>query len=139
MEIVLDTEPSEADHDAIRDALAAYNAINVVEASVRTPVALLLKNDQDRTIGGLWGLNAYRWLYVQLLFVPETLHGEGLGTGLMEMAEEYATTQNLTGIWLDTFSFQAQAFYEKIGYSVFGTLDDCPPGLERHFLCKRLA
>src|SRR6516165_7091346 len=39
--------------------------------------------------------------------------------------------------WLDTFSFQARGFYEKLGYEEFGRLD-YPPGHHRHFLRKRL-
>ena len=44
----------------------------------------------------------------------------------------------MTGIWLDTFSFQARRFYEKLGYVVFGELPDYPAGHSRYFLQKRL-
>jgi hypothetical protein len=39
---------------------------------------------------------------------------------------------------LDTFDFQVKAFYEKLGYELFGILDDCPPGHRRYFLKKAL-
>ena len=39
---------------------------------------------------------------------------------------------------LDTFTFQALGFYEKHGYSVWGALDDLPPGFTRYFLRKDL-
>jgi hypothetical protein len=39
--------------------------------------------------------------------------------------------------WLDTFSFQARGFYEKLGYEEFGQLD-YPPDHHRHFMRKRL-
>ncbi len=42
------------------------------------------------------------------------------------------------GFWLDTFAFQAPGFYEKLGYEIFGTLDQFPRGSCRHFLYKRL-
>jgi hypothetical protein len=42
------------------------------------------------------------------------------------------------GVWLDTFSFQARGFYEKLGYRVFGEVADYPPGHTRHFLKKSL-
>jgi len=35
---------------------------------------------------------------------------------------------------LDTYSFQALEFYERLGYAVFGTLDNYPPGQKRIFL-----
>jgi len=41
-------------------------------------------------------------------------------------------------IWLDTFSFQARPFYERLGFSLFGALAGYPPGSARHFLVKRL-
>jgi hypothetical protein len=39
---------------------------------------------------------------------------------------------------LDTFSYQARPFYEKLGYRVFGELEDYPPGHTRFFLRKQL-
>jgi len=36
------------------------------------------------------------------------------------------------------FSFQARGFYEKVGYTVFGRLDDCPPGHSRFYMQKPL-
>jgi hypothetical protein len=39
---------------------------------------------------------------------------------------------------LDTFDFQARGFYERNGYELFGTLDDCPPGHKRYYLKKAL-
>jgi hypothetical protein len=42
------------------------------------------------------------------------------------------------GVWLDTFTFQARGFYERLGYSVFGAIEDYPPGHSRHFLKKDL-
>jgi ribosomal protein S18 acetylase RimI-like enzyme len=39
-------------------------------------------------------------------------------------------------VWLDTFSFQARGFYEKLGYTVFGEIENHPPGHSRFFLRK---
>jgi hypothetical protein len=41
-------------------------------------------------------------------------------------------------VWLDTYSFQARPFYEKLGYRVFGQLPDHPPGHTRFFMFKTL-
>lgn len=43
-----------------------------------------------------------------------------------------------TGVFLDTFSFQARPFYKRQGYRVFGSIEDHPPGHARQFLMKRL-
>jgi GNAT superfamily N-acetyltransferase len=84
------------------------------------------------------GFTTFDWLYVELFHVPETLRGRGHGKALMARAEAFARERGLIGIWLDTFDFQARPFYESLGFSVFGTIEDHPIGGARHFLQKRL-
>ena len=38
----------------------------------------------------------------------------------------------------DTFSFQARPFYEKLGYRVFGTLENHPSGHQHYLMTKKL-
>lgn len=83
-------------------------------------LGLLLKASDGGTIGGLWGRSAYEWLFIELLFIPEELRGTGLGRTLMQQAEQVARDRHCTGVWLDTFAFQALGFYQKLGYTVFG-------------------
>jgi len=56
----------------------------------------------------------------------------------MDETEKIARASDCIGIWLDTYEFQARGFYEKIGFEVFGTLEDHPAGSQRFFLRKRL-
>jgi ribosomal protein S18 acetylase RimI-like enzyme len=86
----------------------------------------------------LWGATAWQWLFIRLLWLPETLRGTGLGRDLMQRAEAEASARGCGNVWLDTYSFQARGFYEKLGYTVFGTLEGYPPGHRRYFLQKRL-
>lgn len=137
MEIVLDTSPTEADRKAIQDALVAFNRSKTTLRDYRD-VAVLIRDEAGATIGGLSGYTSYRWMFIELLFVPEHLRGQNIGTKLMAQAEAHARSLGLVGIWLDTFSFQARPFYEKLGYSVFGTIDNYPPGGARYFLSKTL-
>jgi GNAT superfamily N-acetyltransferase len=92
----------------------------------------------DAVLGGLHGRILYRWLFIELLVVPEQVRGQRLGSQLMEMAEDFARERNCVGIWLDTFDFQAPDFYRKHGYAAFGHLADYPPGHQRLFFQKRL-
>ncbi|MDB5589040.1 MAG: family acetyltransferase [Devosia sp.] len=137
MQIVLDAAPTEADRKAIQDALVAFNRSKTTLRDYRD-VAVLIRDDAGATIGGLSGYTSYRWMFIELLFVPEHLRGQDIGTQLMAQAEAHARSLGLVGIWLDTFSFQARPFYEKLGYSVFGTIPDYPPGGARYFLSKTL-
>ena len=56
----------------------------------------------------------------------------------MRRAEDEARRRGCRGIWLDSFTFQAPGFYQRLGYEIFGALDDYPPGDKRCFLRKRL-
>jgi GNAT superfamily N-acetyltransferase len=62
----------------------------------------------------------------------------GLGRTLMERAEQEAVLGGCLHAYVDTFSFQAPGFYEKLGYERFGVLDDFPPGHQRIFFVKSL-
>jgi GNAT superfamily N-acetyltransferase len=90
-------------------------------------------------IGGLWAVSLFGWLHLEMLLVPEPMRGQGIGSALVAQAESEARRRDCLGMYVDTFSFQAGPFYEKLGFSQFGALDDCPPGHRRLFLQKRLS
>jgi GNAT superfamily N-acetyltransferase len=121
---------------AIVEPLVAYNQAKTGLHDVR-PLVLALEDDDGTVVGGLWGRTAYGWLFVELLVVPESLRGRGLGTELMTRAETEASARGCHSAWLDTFEFQARGFYERLGYECFGELTDYPVGA-RYFMRKTL-
>ena len=80
----------------------------------------------------------WEWLYIDLLWVREDLRGHGHGRQLMIRMEDAARQHGAKNVYLDTFSFQAPDFYKKLGYQVFGELQDFPPGQQRYFFRKQL-
>ncbi|MFD1951991.1 GNAT family N-acetyltransferase [Sphingomonas arantia] len=130
--------PTDADRDAILAPLRAYNAANA-PVTEHLSLALIVADEHGETIGGLWGKTGYDWLFIEYLVVSDALRGQGVGTQLMLRAEAIARDRGCIGVRLDTFDFQARGFYEKLGYTVFGTIADHPVGGARHFLLKRLS
>lgn len=122
----------------IQRGLAAFHDKHAGASGFR-PLAILLLDGAGAAIGGLWGRTAWGWLFIELLFVPEAMRGGGVGRELVRRAEGEAVSRGCVGVWLDTFSFQARGFYEKLDYAVFGQLDDCPPGHSRLFMRKALS
>ena len=102
------------------------------------PVTIFLRNTDDQIVGGLIGSFYWQWLYVELLWVHESLRGEGYGARLLATAEQEAVKRGCRYAHLDTFSFQAPEFYQKRGYVIFGELLDFPAGHKRFFLKKDL-
>ncbi|MBP3997934.1 MULTISPECIES: N-acetyltransferase [Pseudomonas] len=137
LRIELSQDPTEEQRAAILAPLRAYN-IAKAGPSLYEPVALLVRDDNDAILGGLYGHTFYRWLFIELLAVPEQGRGQGIGSKLMNMVEEFAREKDCVGIWLDTFDFQAPGFYKKLGYSECGEIVDYPLGHKRHFFQKRL-
>ena len=138
MHIVVDPELKAEDAAAIGAALRAFNIDRTQYTGPHGEIGVLLKTDDGVTEGGLTANYAYGWMFVELLFVPEAARGQDLGTRLMAEAEKIARDKGLIGIWLDTFSFQAPGFYQKLGFVPFGQLDGYPGGQSRHFLKKLL-
>ena len=102
------------------------------------PVTLHILDADGNTTGGLFGQIIYDWLHIEYLIVPEPLRHTGIGTQLMHQAEQIATETDCVGVYLDTLDFQARPFYEKLGYTAFGQLEDHPRGTIHYFLQKRL-
>lgn len=135
--IIVDENPRPEGREEILAPLVAFNVSRMGELKYG-PIALYLRQPgQDAAVGGLWGRVAAEWLFVELLFVPQSLRGQGLGKSLMSQAEALARKNKCIGVWLDSFSFQAPDFYKKLGYEVFGALPDFPRGETRYFFSKR--
>lgn len=129
--------PTDGDREAILAPLRAYNIAQAGDLRFK-PVAILLRDESGNRVGGLWGKCAYDWLFVEYLAVPESYRRANYGSQLMAQAEAIARAHGCVGIWLDTFSFQARGFYEKLGFELFGAIEDFPVGHQRFFLRKRL-
>lgn len=141
VDIVFEPEPLPETRAAILEGLVDYNS-RQTEGRYAPPrnIALSVRDPQTgETIGGLTARIAFDRMFVELLYLPERLRGQGIGGELIARAESIARESGCTGIWLDTFSFQAPGFYKKRGYSEFGAIADYPPGFTRHFLHKTLS
>ena len=102
------------------------------------PIAALLRDANGKLVGGIWGYVNWNWLSVGLVWLPAELRGHGYGKELLLALEDAARTRGCQYAHLDTFSYQARPFYEKLGYEVFATLEDYPPGQCRYFMKKSL-
>ncbi len=138
--IQLTDKADPAAREVIIQGLRAFNAA-ATGLPVVPPMHLVITLSHPETgdaVGGLCGYSILRHLFVELLFVPENLRLAGWGTALMKMAEAEAAKRGCVGVWLDTFSFQAPGFYERLGYSIVGEIEDFPPGHSRFFLAKKV-
>ena len=129
-----DNEPAK---QFVTNNLDNYNTAATGHSSYY-PVAYFLKSEDSEVLGGLLGLIWGRWLHIKYVWVAEQFRGKGHARSLLASAETYAKKRGCHGVLLETFSFQAKPLYEKLGFRVFGQVDDYPPGHTQYFLSKRL-
>jgi GNAT superfamily N-acetyltransferase len=134
--LTVEDAPAEADVDVLPHGLEAYNESQWPQHPPWRPMAIFLR-EGTRIAAGLAADTYCGWLFVKYLWVSDGLRGRGVGRELMARAETLARDRGCHSAWLDTFSFQARGFYEKLGYEEFGKLD-YPPGHSRHFMRKSL-
>lgn len=136
----LESDSSQADIDAVEAGLVASIRRAMQGDALYKPVDLniFIKSDDGTIVGGLLGASWWGWLYISVVWVHDDLQGQGFGSQLMQMAEEEARKRNCRSVVLDTHDFQAYPFYQKLGYEIFGELEDFPPGHFRYYLRKRL-
>ena len=96
------------------------------------------RDGKGRLLGGLILESYWKESYVELLWLSAQARGSGFGSRLLEAAESRARQRGSRLIHLNTYSFQAPGFYEKLGYRRFGGMTGSPQGKSRHYYVKRL-
>jgi len=83
--------------------------------------------ENGEVVACIWGEVYFKSvLYIDILWVKEGHRHKGYGVALVKDIEEKAAKMGCTLSIVDTYSFQAPKFYEKMGYTVFGTIHDSP-------------
>ncbi len=127
-----------ADVEFVRNGLRRYN--EQYAPSEFAHLYVFLRDEEGTLVGGLLGDTFWGWLAVHILWIDERYRGQGYGERLLAAAEEEARRRGCAHVQLDTLSFQARPFYEKLGYRVYGELADHPAGSghTRYYLTKPL-
>jgi ribosomal protein S18 acetylase RimI-like enzyme len=87
------------------------------------------------------GLSGWTWggtCFVDLLWVRADRRGRGLGTRLMDVAEQEAVARGCEQVVLVTHTFQAPGFYEQRGFVEAGRIEGYPLGHAQVQLVKVL-
>lgn len=121
----------------IRDLIRSYNR-SKREAAESEPLNLYIEDDSGEIMAGLVAETFGNWLEIEYLFVKEDLRGQGIGSQLLQQAESEAKKRNCRYVFVNTYQFQAPAFYQKQGYKEVFTLKDYPYDGQRHYYQKNL-
>ena len=121
----------------IGDLIRSYNR-SKREVAESEPLNLYVEDEHGEIMAGLVAETLGNWLEIEYLFVKEDLRGQGIGSQLLHQAESEAKMRNCRFAFVNTYQFQAPAFYKKQGYKKVFTLKDYPYTGQRHYYQKDL-
>jgi len=98
----------------------------------------LIRDEAGEIIAGLDGFTWGGYAKIEWLWVSEAHRRGGLGRRLMDSAEREAAARGCHIVVLDTHTFQAPGFYERLGYEVIGQVAGTPFGHGQVFFSKAL-
>ena len=130
-----DTESQKA--QKIGELVRSYNR-SKREAAESEPLNLYVEDDSGELLAGLVAETFGNWLEIEYLFVQEELRGQGIGSQLLQQVESEAKKRNCRYVFVNTYQFQAPAFYQKHDYQEVFTLKDYPCTGQRHYYQKDL-
>jgi len=134
--LTLSSKPEPDAENVVGDGLNAFNDAAVGYAD-RTALHVIVRDsDSGKIVGGVSGRTSLGLMFVDLVYLPESLRGHDIGTRMMAMAEEEARRRGCRAGVLYTISFQAPGFYQRLGWRVFGEIPCDPTGTSRIFLTK---
>ena len=86
-------------------------------------------------VGRLWG----ECCELQQIWVDPAYRRRGIGAKLVELFEARAAERGCRTFYLETFSFQAPAFYRKLGYTIACEFSGMPNSVSKILMRKDLS
>ncbi|WP_337879396.1 GNAT family N-acetyltransferase [Rheinheimera sp.] len=120
-----------------RQKIAEFNALHW-DASLRQPLGLKKLNAEGELVAVLAGRTFGNWFYLESFWLAESERGQGLGSALLQRAEQLAVQRGCRFVVVDTLDFQARPFYEQQGYQVQWTQQQYPFTGAKYFMTKTL-
>ncbi len=129
--------PSESEIEFVNNALARFNDAKVGPDNHEL-LNIVEYDDSGNVIGGILGGTYWGWMHIDILWVDEKFRKQGIGSKLLQAAEDEARRRGAHSVHVDTMSWQAPDFYKKHGYKIISELNDIPKGNKKYHLIKQL-
>ena len=134
MDFVVD--PAQEQAGEIERGLDEYNADLACSRSTTRVRAVFAES--GRVVAGLDSVVYWGKLHVRLLWVHPDHRSRGLGSRLMDWAEQRGRELDCVSVMVNTMSFQAPGFYARRGYRTLGLSTGYEGGTSRHYFEKTL-
>lgn len=129
-------DPTPEDVQYLEDRIYEFNS-SATDLTDGELLAFFVRED-DRIVAGICGNTWGGTCELRQFWVEEGRRHRGLGTKLLDAAEQEAQRRGCTQMVLTTFSFQAPAFYKARGFEVVAAISNHPRGHQNLLMRKRL-
>ena len=139
MKLEITTDPDASALETVKRGMRAYEVSRLPGLPAESEdirVAAFARDEVGAVCGGLLANVYWDGLEIEILWVAESHRGRKLGRRLVGEIEAFARRQGAVIAFLKTVD--ARGFYERLGYRVFGTLEDRPIGTVLYHMKKRL-
>ena len=138
MEFRITNDGNKQDAGAILEKLKEFNRTHCQDPVEGMPLGIYYEDEKGEKLAGLVGETLGNWLSVNFLFVSDTLRGQGVGGKLLAAAEAEGKKRGCKYVILNTNSFQAPGFYQKMGYTCVFVQKEFPQTGEKYYFTKEL-
>ena len=134
MRIAIETPGQEA-YETLNERLVDFNRTKVNWGTAAFTV--VLRDEIGSARGGAHGVVRMGAVEIRSVWLDGDLRGRGFGAKIIRAVEDEARRLGARAALLDSYEFQARGFYERLGYTSFGTFA-YPDGVSRFYLSRAL-
>lgn len=136
-ELICCADPAMDDVQYLEDRIRAFNtaATGITDGQW---LAIFMRDNDQRIVAGICGDTWGGCAEIRQFWVEEERRGQGIGTRLLEAAEQEAHQRGCRQMLITTFSFQAPGFYTKHGFEIVTMVNNHPHGHTSMLLRKKL-
>lgn len=135
--IVYKETPSPEEMQILREGIM-FEAFTRKGMNKILPFSFFIRDSENKIVGGIQGNTFYGCLYTNLLWIAQEMRQQGLGTQLLNKAEQLGRERNCTFATLTTMDWEALNFYQKLGYQIEFIREGFEKDSKMYFLRKGL-
>jgi N-acetylglutamate synthase-like GNAT family acetyltransferase len=131
----IEADPDKSYAHTIREAIIEFNW-SILKETTKS-FCVVAKND-EQVVGGALLYQQSDAIYIDILWCHEDYRKQGIGSQIIKMIEQVAFDNNIHQIFVDTYGFQAEKFYQSHGFNVIAVVPKYLCGYDKIFLQKLL-
>ncbi len=116
-QIIFESNPQQTDLDALGKGIMHYAKLKKGQSPIEF-FSFFIRDEQEKILGGCNGNTLYGALYIDQIYVTESLRNQDYGSKLIHAAEQFGKEKGCTFATVNTMDWEALGFYKKLGYTI---------------------